>query len=59
MLYPGEIEAKIAEKNLKSGIILSEDVVNELKDMAKAKNVAISNSPFKIAPDDLESIPQI
>lgn len=59
VLYPGEIEAKIAEKNLKSGIILSEDVVNELKDMAKVKNVVISNSPFKIAPDDLESIPQI
>ncbi|WP_209125671.1 Ldh family oxidoreductase [Alkalihalobacillus sp. BA299] len=59
VLYPGEKGAAVSEKKLKTGIILGEDVVNELLNMATDKGMDISNSPFEIAPDDFEEITQI
>lgn len=58
VLYPGEIEAIVSEKNLSNGIVLGEDVVNDLLNMAAFKGMNISNSPFLVA-DNLEEITQI
>ncbi|MGY3718067.1 Ldh family oxidoreductase [Sutcliffiella cohnii] len=53
VLYPGEIEAKVSEQNDKNGIILSEEVVKELLDMANLGGMEISDSPFEVAPNNI------
>lgn len=59
VLYPGEIEHTIAEQNQREGIVLADDVYQQLTSLAKDKNINPEKYGFKVAPEDRKIHSQI